>query len=81
MENAAIRVVERFLRRVNPDGRLKLCLFGDNHIDLRTPLRAGGGEPAIVDILRASMHVKPERHHLELGETSSMMRAFSEIGG
>ncbi len=67
--------------RLSADGRLKLCLFGDNMIDLRTPLRSGGGEPAIVDILRASMHVKPERHHLVLGETASMMRAFSEIGG
>jgi cyclic pyranopterin phosphate synthase len=67
--------------RLSADGRLKLCLFGDNMIDLRTPLRGGGGEPAIVDILRASMHVKPERHHLALGETASMMRAFSEIGG
>jgi cyclic pyranopterin phosphate synthase len=67
--------------RLSADGRLKLCLFGDNMIDLRTPLRTGGGEEAIVDILRASMHVKPERHHLALGETASIMRAFSEIGG
>jgi cyclic pyranopterin phosphate synthase len=67
--------------RLSADGRLKLCLFGDNMIDLRTPLRTGRGEEAIVEILRASMHVKPERHHLALGETASMMRAFSEIGG
>lgn len=67
--------------RLSADGRLKLCLFGDNMIDLRTPLRAGRGEPEIVEILRASMHVKPERHHLALGETAAMMRAFSEIGG
>ncbi|HZW52502.1 MAG TPA: GTP 3',8-cyclase MoaA [Candidatus Elarobacter sp.] len=67
--------------RLSADGRLKLCLFGDHLIDLRTPLRGGGGEEAIVALLRGAMHVKPERHHLQLGETSSMMRAFSEIGG
>jgi cyclic pyranopterin phosphate synthase len=67
--------------RLSADGRLKLCLFGDHFIDLRTPLRNGGGQAAIVAILRAAMHVKPERHHLTLGETSSAMRAFSEIGG
>ena len=67
--------------RLSADGRLKLCLFGDHLIDLRTPLRAGGGEAAITQLFRASMHVKPERHHLALGETASMMRAFSEIGG
>ena len=67
--------------RLSADGRLKLCLFGENMIDLRSPLRSGGGEAAIVELFRASMHVKPERHHLALGETASMMRAFSEIGG
>ncbi|HEX3550865.1 MAG TPA: GTP 3',8-cyclase MoaA [Candidatus Elarobacter sp.] len=67
--------------RLSADGRLKLCLFGDHLIDLRTPLRADGGEPAIVDLLRGAMHVKPERHHLDLGQTASAMRAFSEIGG
>jgi cyclic pyranopterin phosphate synthase len=67
--------------RLSADGRLKLCLFGDHLIDLRTPLRSGGGEDAIVALLRGAMHVKPERHHLALGETASVMRAFSEIGG
>jgi GTP 3',8-cyclase len=67
--------------RLSADGRLKLCLFGDHLIDLRTPLREGGGEDAIVALLRGAMHVKPERHHLALGETASVMRAFSEIGG
>ena len=67
--------------RLSADGRLKLCLFGDHLIDLRTPLRAGEGEEAIVALLRGAMHVKPERHHLRLGETSAAMRAFSEIGG
>lgn len=67
--------------RLSADGNLKLCLFGDHLIDLRTPLREGGGEDAIVALLRGAMHVKPERHHLALGETASVMRAFSEIGG
>jgi cyclic pyranopterin phosphate synthase len=67
--------------RLSADGNLKLCLFGDHLIDLRTPLREGGGQEAIVALLRGAMHVKPERHHLALGETASVMRAFSEIGG
>jgi cyclic pyranopterin phosphate synthase len=67
--------------RLSADGRLKLCLFGDHLIDLRTPLRNGGGQDAIMSLLRAAMHVKPERHHLQLGEPAAQMRAFSEIGG
>ncbi len=67
--------------RLTADGRLRLCLFGDQHVDLRTPLRAGATTEAIADLFRASMSIKPERHHLRLGEASSRMRAFSEIGG
>ncbi|HKU66510.1 MAG TPA: GTP 3',8-cyclase MoaA [Candidatus Baltobacteraceae bacterium] len=67
--------------RLTADGRLRLCLFGDHEIDLRTPLRAGASRSEIADLLRSAMLIKPERHHLKLGEAASRMRAFSEIGG
>lgn len=67
--------------RLTADGRLRLCLFGDQHVDLRTPLRAGASQGDLAALLRGSMAIKPERHHLRLGEASSRMRAFSEIGG
>ena len=67
--------------RLTADGHLRLCLFGDQDVDLRTPLRRGESIEELADILRSAMLIKPERHHLRLGETSSRMRAFSEIGG
>lgn len=67
--------------RLSAEGRLRLCLFGDQEIDLRTPLRAGASVHDLAQILRSAMLIKPERHHLELGQTSSRMRAFSQIGG
>ena len=67
--------------RLTADGRLRLCLFGDHHVDLRSPLRAGATREELAALLRSAMTIKPERHHLRLGETSSRMRAFSEIGG
>ncbi|MBV8530948.1 MAG: GTP 3',8-cyclase MoaA [Candidatus Eremiobacteraeota bacterium] len=67
--------------RLSADGRLRLCLFGDHHIDLRTPVREGASRDELIDIFRGSMLIKPERHHLRLGEQASRMRAFSEIGG
>ncbi|MFN2460811.1 MAG: GTP 3',8-cyclase MoaA [Candidatus Velthaea sp.] len=67
--------------RLSADGRLRLCLFGDNEIDLRTPLRGGASLEDIAGIFRGSMYVKPERHHLDLGKPASAMRALSEIGG
>ena len=67
--------------RLTADGRLRLCLFGDHHLDLRTPLRSGAGRADLAQVFRSAMFIKPERHHLQLGEASSAMRAFSEIGG
>lgn len=67
--------------RLTADGKLRLCLFGDQHVDLRGALRSGTSTGELGEILRAAMLIKPERHHLRLGETSSRMRAFSEIGG
>lgn len=67
--------------RLSADGRLRLCLFGDHHVDLRTHVRAGATPEEIAAIFRSAMLVKPERHHLEVDKTVSMMRAFSEIGG
>ena len=67
--------------RLSADGRLKLCLFGDHHIDFRTPLRDGAGDDVLQSLFRGAMYVKPERHHLDVGQTASAMRALSEIGG
>jgi GTP 3',8-cyclase len=67
--------------RLTADGRLRLCLFGDHSIDLRSPLRSGATTGQLAEIFRGGMLIKPERHHLRLGEASSAMRAFSEIGG
>lgn len=67
--------------RLTAAGRLRLCLFGDYALDLRTPLRAGASMDELAALLRSAMLIKPARHHLRLGETASRMRAFSEIGG
>jgi cyclic pyranopterin phosphate synthase len=67
--------------RLTADGRLRLCLFGDYAVDLRSPLRSGATTQALAALLRSAMLIKPERHHLRLGESASRMRAFSEIGG
>lgn len=67
--------------RLTADGRLRLCLFGDHALDLRSHLRSGAGTDRLAALLRSAMLIKPERHHLRLGESSSRMRAFSEIGG
>ncbi len=67
--------------RLTADGRLRLCLFGDHAIDLRSPLRSGATTEELARLLSSAMLIKPERHHLRLGDSGSRMRAFSEIGG
>ncbi|NNM93207.1 MAG: GTP 3',8-cyclase MoaA [Candidatus Eremiobacteraeota bacterium] len=67
--------------RLTADGRLRLCLFGENHLDLKRALRDGESDERLRERLTAAMLVKPERHHLRVGEPASQMRAFSEIGG
>jgi cyclic pyranopterin phosphate synthase len=67
--------------RLSADGRLRLCLFGDHHIDLRAPVRSGASRDEMAAIFSGAMLIKPERHHLDIGKTASAMRAFSEIGG
>jgi cyclic pyranopterin phosphate synthase len=68
--------------RLTARGHLRLCLFGDDEIDLRTPMRdEGASDAAIEAIVRASMDVKPERHHLERGASASQLIALSQTGG
>ena len=67
--------------RLTAHGRLRLCLFGNQEIDLRALVRAGATRDELAAALGGAMLIKPERHHLRLGEQASRMRAFSEIGG
>lgn len=67
--------------RLTADGQLRLCLFGDHQIDLRTPLRRGATVEDIADLFRNAVLRKPERHHLGLGQTCGSLHALSQIGG
>jgi len=67
--------------RLTADGQLRLCLFGDHQIDLRTPLRQGATAEELGAIFREAIMGKPERHHLGLGQACSNLHALSQIGG
>lgn len=66
--------------RLTADGQLRPCLFGALQTNLRDALRRGDSiEPLVRDTLR----IKPERHHLVRGsaEGSGGLAALSEVGG
>jgi cyclic pyranopterin phosphate synthase len=65
--------------RLTADGKLRPCLFSDNEIDLRGPLRQGAGVEDIKHLIRQAVVSKPENHKLIRGVTCE--RFMSQIGG
>jgi cyclic pyranopterin phosphate synthase len=63
--------------RLTADGRLRTCLFGDDEVDLRTPLRSG---IPLEPYFRAALNTKPKEHHL-LQMSIGGLRALSQVGG
>jgi cyclic pyranopterin phosphate synthase len=63
--------------RLTADGRLRTCLFGDDEIDLRTPLRSG---LPLEPFFRSALSTKPKEHHL-LQMSIGGLRALSQVGG
>ena len=63
--------------RLTADGRLRTCLFGDEEMDLRTPLREG---LPLEPFFRSALASKPEEHHL-LQMNVGGLRALSQVGG
>ncbi len=66
--------------RLTADGKLRPCLFGDLHTNLRDPLRAGA---PLEPLIRQTLAIKPERHHLVQGQAtgSGGLVALSQVGG
>jgi cyclic pyranopterin phosphate synthase len=63
--------------RLTADGRLRTCLFGDEEIDLRTPLREG---IPLEPFFRSALAIKPREHAL-LQMRVGGLRALSQVGG
>ena len=63
--------------RLTADGRLRTCLFGDDEVDLRSPLRSG---LPLEPFFRSALSSKPKEHHL-LQMSVGGLRALSQVGG
>ena len=51
--------------RLTADGKLRNCLFSDQEVDIKSPLRQGATDADLAHILRASIDDKPEKHCLQ----------------
>lgn len=63
--------------RLTADGRLRTCLFGNDEVDLRTPLRDG---IPLEPFFRRALASKPKEHHLLQMQVGGL-RALSQVGG
>jgi cyclic pyranopterin phosphate synthase len=63
--------------RLTADGRLRTCLFGDDEVDLRSPLREG---LPLEPFFRSALSSKPKEHHLLQMQVGGL-EALSQVGG
>jgi cyclic pyranopterin phosphate synthase len=67
--------------RLTCDGKLRLCLFSNQTVDLKTPMRSGASDADLEALMRAAIESKPRRH--AMGRTASFegLGHMSSIGG
>ncbi|MGA1871458.1 MAG: GTP 3',8-cyclase MoaA [bacterium] len=67
--------------RVTADGRLRNCLFHDQEIDIKMPMRAGASDEELRAILEKSIKSKPMKHRLLEDVSHKCKRSMWNIGG
>lgn len=66
--------------RLTADGKLRLCLLGEEEIDLRQALREGVSADELKALIKNGVASKPLRHQLARGHVPRD-RPFSQVGG
>lgn len=67
--------------RLTAEGHLRSCLFSEQEIDIKTPLRNGNNDGHLLELIRLAMENKP-KDHSPLGQgPRKCIRQMSTIGG
>lgn len=67
--------------RLTADGHLRSCLFSDEEIDVKAPLRNNEGDEKILDLIDTAIKNKPMSHNLSKSGIRNCARRMSSIGG
>jgi cyclic pyranopterin phosphate synthase len=68
--------------RLTADGKLRTCLFSEEEIDIKGPLRAGASTEELVDLYRLAAMSKPHGHQLKCTHIEQYFgRDMQAIGG
>ncbi len=66
--------------RLTADGGLRPCLFDDQEIDIKGPLRSGASRQELTRLMEEAASLKKERHHLDK-DFQPLKRQMWQIGG
>ncbi|HEJ83235.1 MAG TPA: GTP 3',8-cyclase MoaA [Desulfobacteraceae bacterium] len=67
--------------RMTAEGHLRSCLFSEQEIDIKTPLRKGAGDDELLRLLEKAIQEKPKGHDLTGPGLKNCARPMSSIGG
>jgi len=70
--------------RLTADGKLRTCLFSEQEIDIRGPLREGASREELGDIFKMAVNLKPAGHQLKKSDVripKNLGRTMQAIGG
>jgi cyclic pyranopterin phosphate synthase len=67
--------------RLTADGKLRPCLFAEDDVDIKTPLRSGCSQEDLKCIFQQAVAKKPKGHHDKIWERVQCLRSMSAIGG
>lgn len=68
--------------RLTANGRIRPCLFSNEEIDMRTPMRSGGSDDTIEELFLEAIRIKPRQHLLnENSSAAHQIDTMSRIGG
>ena len=67
--------------RLTPEGHLRGCLFSDQEIDLKTPLRQEKKDACLLKLIELAIKNKPKEHGLLEYSPRKCVRQMNSIGG
>ena len=67
--------------RLTAEGHLRSCLFSDDEIDIKTPLREGRDDKHLLGLIEKAIREKPENHGIIKLGRRVCVRHMSSIGG
>ena len=67
--------------RLTADGKIRSCLFSNDEIDIKTPLRRGASKKELIEFFTSAVKHKPRGHQLDGNSHGKTNRDMYAIGG